>query len=272
MLKLIILRLQQLAFVRIEDEIRHYVDAKKALRNEIIDCARRAGTLMECPICCDDELVQEDFVTCRDGHRICFSCVRRYISRPSIAFRDLKLEPPLRQVSHFYRHCEELFSVATIHITCPSVSCTAEYSLTDLKVMRQADSGHAPANKKCAQFSSLVPFTACSQIVRIQYSCQTAPGRRSPQSRNSRSFFSLSHLSLIPFFVVTKRFTFHLLFFRSRIMPVLRLLRSPTRRRKGVSVPQSGMREDVVSALSRNEPRAPQVRRELNGNALENIR
>jgi len=81
---------------------------KKALRNEIIDCARRAGTLMECPICCDDELVQEDFVTCRDGHRICFSCVRR--------------------------HCEELFSVATIHITCPSVSCTAEYSLTDLKL------------------------------------------------------------------------------------------------------------------------------------------
>ena len=181
MLKLIILHLQQLAFVRIEDEIRHYVDAKKALRNEIIDCARRAGTLMECPICCDDELVQEDFVTCRDGHRICFSCVRRYISRPSIAFRDLKLEPPLRQVSHFYRHCEELFSVATIHITCPSVSCTAEYSLTDLKVMRQADSGHAPAKKKCAQFSSLVPsFTACSQIVRIQYSRQTAPGRRSP--------------------------------------------------------------------------------------------
>ena len=37
---------------------------------------------------------------------------------------------------HFYRHCEELFSVPSIHITCPSVSCTAEYSLTDLKVMR----------------------------------------------------------------------------------------------------------------------------------------
>ena len=26
--------------------------------------------------------------------------------------------------------------MASIHITCPSVSCTAEYSLTDLKVMR----------------------------------------------------------------------------------------------------------------------------------------
>lgn len=125
--------------------------------------------------------------------------------------------------------------------------------------------------KMCSIFIACSVYSLLSNRPYTIFLSNGARQKKSSKPEFQVIFFSQPSVADSILFV-TKRFTFHLLFFRSRIMPVLRLLRSPTRRRKGVSVPQSGMREDVVSALSRNEPRAPQVRRELNGNALENIR
>ena len=122
-------------------------------------------------------------------------------------------------------------------------------------------------------------FIACSIVYSLlsnrPYTIFSSNGARQKKSLKPefQVIFFFSQPSVADSIFVWQRDSHSIcLFFRSRIMSVLRLLRSSTRRRKGVSVPQSGMRKDVVSALSRNEPRAPQVRREFNGNALENIR
>ena len=68
----------QIAFARIAPTIKTYLETKKKLHDDAIVAARTCGTLMECPICCEDELIEEDFVQCSSSHQICHKCVRRY--------------------------------------------------------------------------------------------------------------------------------------------------------------------------------------------------
>lgn len=55
-----------------------YQKNKEKKRLDAVEAARANGTLLECPICCEDELIEIDIVRCPVGHGICRQCVRRY--------------------------------------------------------------------------------------------------------------------------------------------------------------------------------------------------
>ena len=49
------------------------------MRVDAVAISRTNGTLMDCPICCEDELIELDFVCCPNMHAVCKNCVRRYV-------------------------------------------------------------------------------------------------------------------------------------------------------------------------------------------------
>ena len=67
----------QMAFVRLEQDIVGFVKAGQSVRRQLIDRARQTGALVQCPICCDDELIDDDLMTCVNGHAVCRLCIAR---------------------------------------------------------------------------------------------------------------------------------------------------------------------------------------------------
>ena len=75
--QLLLYSLRQLAFVRNEEQIYEYLRNKEQLRTDALNQARANNMLLECPICCENEFLDEDFAKCVQGHGICSNCVRR---------------------------------------------------------------------------------------------------------------------------------------------------------------------------------------------------
>lgn len=50
---------------------------KESSRKEKIEKGRQDNTLLECPCCCDNELLDEDMLMCSVGHKYCNSCIKR---------------------------------------------------------------------------------------------------------------------------------------------------------------------------------------------------
>ncbi|KAI9560010.1 hypothetical protein GHT06_014020 [Daphnia sinensis] len=99
--------IQEIAFVALQPEIDCYLKNKEQMRKDAIVIARANGTLLDCPICCEDELVDLDLVYCSMGHGVCRNCVRR--------------------------QSEELIGLMKNHVPCLFPECTTEYTLRDLK-------------------------------------------------------------------------------------------------------------------------------------------
>ncbi|CAG0883282.1 unnamed protein product [Darwinula stevensoni] len=70
--------LKELTFLRLEAEIRDDFERQRDLREREKREARRTGSLLECPICCEDELICLDMEACSAGHIFCRSCVTRF--------------------------------------------------------------------------------------------------------------------------------------------------------------------------------------------------
>lgn len=54
-----------------------YLKNKEKLRLDAVQAARTRGALLDCPICCEDELVELDMIRCPNGHATCRQCVRK---------------------------------------------------------------------------------------------------------------------------------------------------------------------------------------------------
>lgn len=67
----------QIAFVGLLPEIELYLQNKEQMRKDAVTFSRTNGTLLDCPICCEDELIGLDLIYCPKGHGVCRSCVRR---------------------------------------------------------------------------------------------------------------------------------------------------------------------------------------------------
>ena len=63
--------------MRIQKDIDAFFLNKNQMRLDAVEQARKNGTLIDCPICCEDELVELDLIHCPMGHGICRNCVRR---------------------------------------------------------------------------------------------------------------------------------------------------------------------------------------------------
>jgi hypothetical protein len=76
----------QIAFVGLLPDIDLYLRNKEKMRKDAITLSRTTGTLLDCPICCEDELIGLDLIYCPQGHGVCRSCVRRQVSLFLIKF------------------------------------------------------------------------------------------------------------------------------------------------------------------------------------------
>jgi len=79
----------QIAFVCLLPEIDSYLRNKEEMRKDAIALSRTTGTLLDCPICCEDALIGLDLIYCPQGHGVCRSCVRRQVSLFLINFHRL---------------------------------------------------------------------------------------------------------------------------------------------------------------------------------------
>jgi len=77
----------QIAFVGLLPEIELYLRNKEKMRKDAITLSRTTGTLLDCPICCEDELIGLDLIYCPQGHGVCRNCVRRQVSLISVTFK-----------------------------------------------------------------------------------------------------------------------------------------------------------------------------------------
>lgn len=48
-----------------------YLSRKQEFRDEQIRLAKANGTLQTCDCCCDDQLLDDDMITCENHHRFC---------------------------------------------------------------------------------------------------------------------------------------------------------------------------------------------------------
>ncbi|XP_057365982.1 E3 ubiquitin-protein ligase RNF216-like [Daphnia carinata] len=99
--------IQEIAFVALQPEIDIYLKNKEQMRKDAVVIARANGTLLDCPICCEDELTYLDLIYCSMGHGVCRNCVSR--------------------------QSEELIGLMKNHVPCLFPECTTEYTLRDLK-------------------------------------------------------------------------------------------------------------------------------------------
>ena len=68
------------AFLRLEPEILEKRDAPRKLREAEFAAAKATGSLLECGICCNDELLLVDMLQCADGlHLFCKECVTAHV-------------------------------------------------------------------------------------------------------------------------------------------------------------------------------------------------
>ncbi|CAG0894515.1 unnamed protein product [Darwinula stevensoni] len=72
--------LKELTFLRFEAGIQDYFALQRDVRENEKREARKTGSLLECPICCDDELIYLDMEACPEGHTFCGSCVKRHVN------------------------------------------------------------------------------------------------------------------------------------------------------------------------------------------------
>lgn len=75
-----------MAFARVQNDIKTYLKNKEEMRKEAVEMARANNELLECPICCEDELVELDLIECPMGHTVCRNCARRYIKEIRLGF------------------------------------------------------------------------------------------------------------------------------------------------------------------------------------------
>ncbi|CAF3701950.1 unnamed protein product [Rotaria sp. Silwood1] len=62
-----------------------YLTRKQEFRDEQIRIATENGTLQTCDCCCDDQLLDDDMISCDNNHRFCQSCIRNYIENGFIS-------------------------------------------------------------------------------------------------------------------------------------------------------------------------------------------
>ncbi|EFX87807.1 hypothetical protein DAPPUDRAFT_306489 [Daphnia pulex] len=60
--------IQEIAFVGLLPDIDLYLRNKEKMRKDAITLSRTTGTLLDCPICCEDELIGLDLIYCPQGH------------------------------------------------------------------------------------------------------------------------------------------------------------------------------------------------------------
>ncbi|CAM2727175.1 unnamed protein product [Rotaria socialis] len=61
------------------DLMAQYLTQKQELHDEQIRIASENGTLQTCDCCCDDQLLDDDMISCDNNHRFCQTCIRNYI-------------------------------------------------------------------------------------------------------------------------------------------------------------------------------------------------
>ncbi|CAF0957227.1 unnamed protein product [Rotaria sordida] len=62
-----------------------YLTRKQEFRDEQIRIATENGTLQTCDCCCDDQLLDDDMISCDNNHRFCQTCIRNYIENGFIS-------------------------------------------------------------------------------------------------------------------------------------------------------------------------------------------
>ena len=112
-----------------------YLKTAKDKRDKDVAEARSNGTLLECSICCENELIASDFISCQAGHSLCTNCVRRLVF-----FFKLKIENHiLKSTTNQYncRHSEDQIGLMKNHVYCIQTDCNVEYPLNVLQIVLQ---------------------------------------------------------------------------------------------------------------------------------------
>ncbi|XP_018022152.1 uncharacterized protein LOC108678287 isoform X2 [Hyalella azteca] len=123
--------LKELCYARLEESIERHRAAQEEAKKEAFAAAKVAGLLCTCPICCEDEILEEDMRACASldsPHLFCKTCVRRY--------------------------CEEQIGQGSLKFTCLEGSCKEEFSLNVLKTVL-----------KSSVFSNLLKRKQAEEIV-----------------------------------------------------------------------------------------------------------
>lgn len=68
---------RELQFVKNENRIKDYIAEKERNRKLKLAKGKIENSLLECPCCCDDELLDEDVLQCSSGHKYCKNCIKR---------------------------------------------------------------------------------------------------------------------------------------------------------------------------------------------------
>ncbi len=57
------------------------VKSKEREREKMVEAAKAAGRVLECPVCCKDDLLKLDMVQCSNvqPHTFCIDCLRRQV-------------------------------------------------------------------------------------------------------------------------------------------------------------------------------------------------
>lgn len=71
---------KELLFVRHEQEIVAYLEKRERRRNAKIERAKKNNSFLTCNCCFNDELIDDDMVSCPSQHPFCKECVKRYVS------------------------------------------------------------------------------------------------------------------------------------------------------------------------------------------------
>ncbi|KAF2348228.1 hypothetical protein FHG87_021016, partial [Trinorchestia longiramus] len=89
--------LKELCYARLEKSIEKHRESLEVAKEEAFNAAKLAGLLCECPICCEDEILEEDMRPCAalvTPHLFCKTCVKRYseeqIGQGSLKFSCLE--------------------------------------------------------------------------------------------------------------------------------------------------------------------------------------
>lgn len=54
-----------------------HLSRRERTRKERLDKGKLENTLLECPCCCDNELLDEDMLQCSNEHKYCKNCIKR---------------------------------------------------------------------------------------------------------------------------------------------------------------------------------------------------
>jgi len=64
--------------IRLQQEVEEYMKNKEQARLNEIAIARQNNTILKCPICWEENVLELDMVMCPSDHGACRNCVRRY--------------------------------------------------------------------------------------------------------------------------------------------------------------------------------------------------